>query len=93
MMRSLFSCMTDHNTHHMTKANFHTSHIHGNAYDIPQIHSPPTDKILWRSYQVVKLQEVQAGTLKTSAERCCGITTGCPIVDYYETGGTSSMDE
>jgi len=31
MMRSLFSCMTDHNTHHMTKANFHTSHIHGNA--------------------------------------------------------------
>jgi len=86
--------------------------------DTPQIHSPPTDKMLW-CYQVAKLQEVQANTrwfkydrdwflckqvanvpvisepsctLKTSADRCCHITTGCPNVDYYETGWTSSMD-
>jgi hypothetical protein len=71
-----------------------THHIFTEMHDdIPQIHSPPTDKILWHSYQVAKLQEVQAGTLKTSADRRCDITTGFPSVDYYGTRGTSSMDE
>jgi hypothetical protein len=71
-----------------------TCHIFTEMHnDIPQIHSPPTDKILWRSYQVAKLQEIQAGTLKTSADRSCDITTGCPSVCHYELARTSSIDE
>jgi len=54
--------------------------------DIRHIHSPPRDKILWRSYQVAKLQETQAGTLKTSGDRCGDIAAAFPSVGYYETG-------
>lgn len=48
--------------------------------DIPHIHSPPTDKILRRSYQVAKLQDEQAGTFQLT-----GVVTSQQVAPVWIT--------